>query len=88
MLTIGYVAERVGETDIGLAKLDDGTVLEGKAKDIPGEGDYLQGIWATNSPEIRGTIKIRAGVCGSAVVRYKAKEATKSLDGCIGQICR
>ena len=37
--------------------------LKGKAKYLPGEGDYLQqGIWATNAPEIRGTKKIRAGV--------------------------
>jgi hypothetical protein len=140
---VGYVAERVGETDIGLAKLDDGIVfsnrfldidtsaktlllledisqgdtvlidsfvagrqalrcvgiriatakrsaslLKGKAKDPPGEGDCLQlyqGIWATNAPEIRGTTKIRAGICGSAVVRNKAKGATKSLER--GEIC-
>jgi hypothetical protein len=140
---VGYVAERVGETDIGLAKLDDGIVfsnrfldidtsaktlllledisqgdtvlidsfvtgrqalrcvgtrlvtverpacfLKGKVEDLPGEGDYLQlhqGIWATNAPDIRGTPKIRAGVCGSAVVRNKAKGAAKSLDR--GEIC-
>jgi hypothetical protein len=134
------VAERVGETDIGLAKLDDGIVfsnrfldidtsaktlllledisqgdmvlidsfvngrqalrcvgtrvvtgkrssLKGKAKDLP-QGNFIQlyqGIWATNAPEIRGTTKIRAGVCGSAVVRSKASGATKSLDR--GEIC-
>jgi hypothetical protein len=131
---VGYVAERVGETDIGLAKLDDGIVfsnrfldidtsaktlllledisqgdtvlidsfvtgrqalrcvgtriVKGKVKDLPGEDYYLQlhqGVWATNAPEIRGTTKIRAGVCGTAVVRNKAKGATKSLDR--GEIC-
>jgi hypothetical protein len=134
---VGYVAERVGETDIGLAKLDDGIVfsnqfldidtsaktllrledisqgdtvlidsfvtgrqalrfvgtrivtvkgsasfLKGKANDLPGEGGYLplhQGIWATNAP------KIRASICGSAIVRNKTKGATKSLDR--GEIC-
>ena len=34
MLTIGYVAERVGETDIGLAKLDDGIVFSNRFLDI------------------------------------------------------
>jgi hypothetical protein len=34
MLTVGYVAERVGETDIGLAKLNDGIVFSYRFLDI------------------------------------------------------
>jgi hypothetical protein len=129
---VGYVAERLGKTDIGLVKLDDGIVfsnrfldidssaktllrlgevsqgdtilidsfvtgrqmlrsagarvvtakgcasfLKGKAEDLPGEGQYMQlrqGIWATNAPEISGQPKIRAGVCGSAIVRNTIKK--------------
>jgi hypothetical protein len=34
MLTVGYVAKRVGETDIGLAKLNEGIVFFDQFMDI------------------------------------------------------
>lgn len=47
------------------------------SKDIPTAGTYItlvQGIFATSTPEITGEPKIRAGVCGAAVVRARALE--------------
>ncbi len=119
---VGYVSERVGATDIGLAALAkniafnnrfldiDGTAkvllrssdLEvgdevltdsyiagrqrlrclgrrigiGKAANLPGTGTYIQlnqGLYATGVPEIHSHPNIRAGVCGSAVVRVRSQ---------------
>jgi hypothetical protein len=125
---VGYVEQRIGTTDIGLAKLKEGVVfqnrfldipttaqsllssndieigddflldsfvtgrqrlrclgkhikiegdrevLKGPQNSLPGPGTYIrlrQGIYASGSPEIHGVPKIRAGVCGSAIVRVK-----------------
>lgn len=138
----GYVAERIGSTDIGLAKLanvafdnrflDIDTrakrlipwsqvhtkdefyidsfatgpqklmctglrVLGPKGeqdflrdrKENPPDGSYVvmkQGIYATNDPEILGTPKLRAGMCGSALVRSQRRgEKSNCLHD--GEIC-
>ncbi|KAI4125324.1 MAG: hypothetical protein LQ347_005418 [Umbilicaria vellea] len=125
---VGYVDERIGTTDIGLAKLKDDVVFHNRFLDIPttakvllcspdvnvndefyidsfvtgrqrlrcqgvririegerevlksdksklpGTGTFIslrQGVYATGSPEFYGVPKIRAGVCGSALVRVR-----------------
>jgi hypothetical protein len=65
--------------------------LKGSAQDLPPPGRYLsfsQGIYATGSTEIPGTAKIREGVCGSAVVRVRARGGGQSRDVLSdGEIC-
>lgn len=139
---VGHVAERIGTTDIGLAKINDevdfsnrfldfeataktlvplrevtqrdtfiidsfvagrqalrcagtrivakpgaSSSLKGSSENLPLPGKYLwlrQGVWVTNAPEILGTPRLRAGVCGAAIVR--AKQGTANvLDE--GQVC-
>jgi hypothetical protein len=49
-------------------------VLKGKPEDLPGPGKCIvlrQGVYATNSPKIHASPKIREGICGSALVRAK-----------------
>lgn len=47
-------------------------ILRGKQEDLPEAGVFVvivQGVFATTEPIIYGSPKIRAGVCGSALVR-------------------
>ncbi|MCJ1246699.1 hypothetical protein MMC30_003908 [Trapelia coarctata] len=49
-------------------------VLKGDKSNLPRTGTFIslrQGVYATGSPEIRGVPKIRAGICGSALVRVR-----------------
>jgi len=46
-------------------------VPQGKTKTSAKYITHRQGVYATGSPEIHGTPKIRAGICGAAVVRVK-----------------
>lgn len=139
---VGHVVERIGTTDIGLAKINDGvnfsnrfldieataktlvplrevtqkdtfvidsfvtgrqalrcagkrivlkegasSYLKGSSENLPLPGKYLwlhQGVWATNAPEILGTPRLRAGVCGASIVRAR-EGAVNVLDK--GQVC-
>jgi hypothetical protein len=61
-------------------------VLKGKQKDLPGPGDSLvivQGIFATSEPTAYGEPIIRAGCCGSALVRLESEDgkSTPSKQG-------
>ena len=58
-------------------------------QESPPDGPYVvlhQGIYATNQPEILGTPKLRAGICGSVLVRARrANEKSSCLED--GEIC-
>ncbi|KAJ5842104.1 hypothetical protein N7534_011934 [Penicillium rubens] len=140
---VGYVTERVDETDIGLAKLDDTFAFSNRFLDIetaaktlipftgvrtgdkffidsfvtgrqrllcagvrvlgrkrgqdflhdrqenPPDGKYItmyQGIYATNDPVITSAPQLRAGICGSVLVRLqRAGEESICLED--GEVC-
>ena len=140
--TVGHVDERIGATDIGLAKLNNDIVfhnrfldiptkakvlvctsdfevndeffidsfvtgrqrvrcqgirigiegerevLKGDKNNLPGTGNFIclrQGVYSTGSPEIHRVPQIRAGVCGSALVRVKTARGKNVLQN--GEIC-
>jgi hypothetical protein len=52
----------------------EGLYRASEAAELPGPGAYIvleQGIMATGEPEMRGTPRIREGVCGSALLRVQ-----------------
>jgi hypothetical protein len=78
LICLGCIVQKADRRERDIVQKRDGM---GQHAPLPGDGSFMmlsQGIYATSAPENHSSPKIRAGVCGAALVRCrKAADKTK-----------